>query len=135
MMACTAQIYAEAMQSPSCAAIHLTRVETAFPCDTFMPAIDPVHFRLWSASTPHTDNGVRISFLCYTRSGSPQLLLPKAVASLHQEFQVLCNKLTAPLHNALDPDVVHVLFHPGQFEGSFAGFIFAPYTLMAWVPN
>lgn len=100
------------MQSPSCAAIHLSRVETTFPCDTFMPAIDPVHFRLWSASAPRTDNGVRISFLCYTRPSSPQPLLPKAVASLHQEFQVLCPRPLAPLHNALDPDVVKMLFHP-----------------------
>ena len=87
--ACAPQIYAEAMQSPCCAAIHLTRIETEFTCDTFMPSIDPAHFRLWSASAPRLDNGVRTAFLCYTRLSPDQPLLPKAVASSHQEFQVL----------------------------------------------
>ena len=75
------------MQSQCCAAIHMTRVEADFPCDTFMPAIDPAHFRLWSATAPRMDAGVRTAFLCYTRLGA-QPVLPKALASTHEEMQV-----------------------------------------------
>ena len=39
-------------------------------CDTFMPAVDESAFRLWSASPPRAESGLRYSFLCYTRAGS-----------------------------------------------------------------
>jgi hypothetical protein len=66
----------------------LTRVEKDFACDTFMPALDPAQYRLWSATPPRRDNGVRTAFLCYTRTGAPPPRLPKALASRHDELQV-----------------------------------------------
>ena len=82
------QIYTEAMASERCEAIHLTRVGKDFDCDTFMPALDPARYRLWSATPPRRDNGVRTAFLCYTRAGAPTPRLPKALASRHDELQV-----------------------------------------------
>ena len=65
----------------------MTRVEAEYACDTFMPPIDPAHWRLWSASPPRMDAGVRTAYLCFTRLG-PQPRLPKALASTHEEVQV-----------------------------------------------
>ena len=84
------------MASEQCEAIHLTRVERDYDCDTFMPQLDPEKYRLWSASAPRRDNGVRTAFLCYTRAGAatpPRM--PKAVASRHDELQV-CRTCARP---------------------------------------
>lgn len=56
-----------------------------------MPPIDESQFKLWVAAAPRSDNGVRYSFLTYTRpapgeSGAPSL--PPAVAARHEEMQV-----------------------------------------------
>ena len=88
ILSVSVQIYTEAMASERCEAIHLTRVEADFACDTFMPALDPAQYRLWSATPPRRDNGVRTAFLCYTRAGAPPPRLPKALASRHDELQV-----------------------------------------------
>ena len=82
------------MASEQCEAIHLTRVGKDFDCDTYMPALDPEQYRLWSASLPRRDNGVQTAFLCYTRAGVATPRLPKAIASRHDELQVC----TAPIH-------------------------------------
>ena len=58
------------MASEQCEAIHLTRVERDYDCDNFMPELDPETYRLWSASAPRRDNGVRTAFQCYTRAGA-----------------------------------------------------------------
>ena len=76
------------MASEQCEAIHLTRVEKDFACDTFMPALVPQQYRLWSAAPPRRDNGVRTAFMCYTRAGAATPRLPKAIASRHDELQV-----------------------------------------------
>lgn len=58
------QVYAEALQHPACAAVHLTRVEQEFDdCDTYMPPLDSAKFRVWSASQPVTENGTRCGHL------------------------------------------------------------------------
>ncbi|GAB4817169.1 hypothetical protein N2152v2_004215 [Parachlorella kessleri] len=85
------QVYAECMDSPLLSAIHLTQVEGEdLECDTFMPPIDESKFKLWTAAAPRAENGLRYSFLCYTRpgeSGAPSL--PPAVAARHEEMQYL----------------------------------------------
>lgn len=84
------------MASPLCQVIHLTEVEGDVDCDTFMPAIDPTLFRIWTASVPIMENGLRISFLTYVRGSSKsdespsiQTLLPKPVLEAHDEYQYL----------------------------------------------
>jgi dihydrofolate reductase/thymidylate synthase len=60
----------EAMNSPLCDAIHVTEIDSSFQCDTFMPAVDTNLFRVWSASFPAVENGIRFSFVTYVRNES-----------------------------------------------------------------
>lgn len=87
------------MASPLCQVIHLTEVEGDVECDTFMPAVDTDIFRIWSASIPLVENGLRISFVTYVRGSSKssstkeappiQSLLPKSLLEAHEEYQYL----------------------------------------------
>ena len=70
------------MASPQCHVIHLTEIETDVKCDTYMPAIDDRMFRLWSASFPMVENGIRFSFLTYVKSPSEASLSQGGLASL-----------------------------------------------------
>jgi dihydrofolate reductase/thymidylate synthase len=61
------------MASPMCDAIHLTEVDdrqAPFKCDTFMPPVDMTQFRVWSASFPRIESGLRYSFVTYVRTPS-----------------------------------------------------------------
>lgn len=61
------------MASPMCDAIHLTEVDDGkapIKCDTFMPPVDMTQFRVWSASFPRTESGLRYSFVTYVRTPS-----------------------------------------------------------------
>lgn len=83
------QVYAEAVQSSLCSAIHLTQVDKDYDCDTFFPPIDAKRFKLWSASPPMVEGDTSYTFMCYTAAslpGAPQL--PPAMASRHEEQQV-----------------------------------------------
>lgn len=90
------QVYAEALSHPACSAVHLTRIDADYGCDTFFPALDPQAFRVWSASQVMRDvNGTPFSFICYTRGGETSTLappaspiLPPAMSSRHDEMQV-----------------------------------------------
>ncbi|KAF8055936.1 hypothetical protein HT031_006575 [Scenedesmus sp. PABB004] len=109
------QVYAEAVASERCSAVHLTAVSADPPCDTFFPDItaEGSPWRLWSSARPRHDGGQRYQFLCYTRVppccaaagpagagrgaaapgrvdavGQPPLL-PPGVAGAHDEYQYL----------------------------------------------
>ncbi|CAI5999071.1 unnamed protein product [Closterium sp. NIES-64] len=99
------QVFSEALSSPLCEAIHLTRVrrllpvertalggacggdsdgaesEEVIPCDTHMPAIDPSTFRVWRASPPFNDNGYSCALLTYVRTSTPPQATPPASSS------------------------------------------------------
>ena len=82
-----AQVYRVALASPACTAVHLTRVDCDAPCDTFMPALDPAAWRLWSAAPARREGGVRYVFETYVRGpGLPPDGLPSA-APPHAETQ------------------------------------------------
>jgi dihydrofolate reductase/thymidylate synthase len=106
-----ATVYKEAMKSPLCQAVHITQIDASYKCDTFFPQIDPARFKLWSASEPREENGVKYTFACYTlaskepssgassgastpkaptTTGEPTapVELPPAMASKHDELQV-----------------------------------------------
>ncbi|KDD73326.1 thymidylate synthase, partial [Helicosporidium sp. ATCC 50920] len=68
-------VYEECLRSPQLQAVHLSRVSAAEEgdpdpeCDVFMPSL-PVAaptLKLWSASGPIVENGLRCEFLCYLR--------------------------------------------------------------------
>jgi dihydrofolate reductase len=108
------QVYADALASDRCAALHVTHIEADPPCDTGFPPIDPAApgcpFRVWSAAAPRRDGGVRYSFVTYVRRGGSgrgsggggeaaaeeegggapleELQLPPGMASRHDEMQV-----------------------------------------------
>lgn len=63
-------VYAEAMKSPLCSKIHLTRVLTPFECDTFIPEIDDSIYELDDDQTQtekHVENGIEYCYLTYKR--------------------------------------------------------------------
>ena len=77
--------------------IHLTEVETDVDCDTYMPAVDSDNFRIWAASIPVMENGLRFSFVTYVRSengtkssvDAAVSVLPKSVLEAHDEYHYL----------------------------------------------
>ena len=93
------QVYKEAVKSDRCQAIHITRIDADYPCDTYFPNIDQDDsWRLWSTTAPKRENGVRYSFQCYVRNQQPSTAdqqqqqesswVPPGIASRHQEYQV-----------------------------------------------
>jgi dihydrofolate reductase len=62
-----AQIYAEALQSSSCARIYATEIESAYPCDVFFPAIPPA-FQETAIAPPVEENGIRYRFRLLQRA-------------------------------------------------------------------
>ena len=67
-----AQVYAEALASPRCSAVHLTEVTPpssapdAFKCDAFLPKLDPARFKLYAAApVVREKDGATIQFLTY----------------------------------------------------------------------
>ena len=83
------QVYKEAIASPACSAIHLTRIDKDYQCDAFFPAIDTNKFKVWSASQPmQAEDGTRFTFMCYTSARGEAVPLPPAVGSRHDELQV-----------------------------------------------
>ena len=100
-----AQVYAEALASPLCEAVHLTEVTPAadkpFTCDAFLPALDPAKYRLYAtAPVVHEKDGVKIQFLTYfganaetgkfRQPGAATLPAGAAAAGVkHEELQYL----------------------------------------------
>ncbi|KAK9749039.1 hypothetical protein RND81_02G098900 [Saponaria officinalis] len=61
------QVLKEALNAPSCEAIHLTDIKTSVECDTFIPRIDSsLYFPLFS-SEEMVENNIRFSFSTYVR--------------------------------------------------------------------
>eukprot|EP00892_Ulva_mutabilis_P007037 jgi/Ulvmu1/4705/UM002_0436.1 len=81
------QVYAQAIQNPSCSALHITEIQEDFKCDTFFPDY-PDHFKLWSSGKPMRCNEHFITFKCYTHAGEAPTL-PAALACQHEEYQYL----------------------------------------------
>ncbi|KAG6705016.1 hypothetical protein I3842_07G161000 [Carya illinoinensis] len=102
------QILREALNSPQCAAIHVTEIETSVECDTFTPNIDFSVFQPWYSSSPLVENHIRYSFVSYVRVRSSAIeahasrsedsskfdverftFLPKMILEKHDEFVYL----------------------------------------------
>jgi dihydrofolate reductase/thymidylate synthase len=62
-----AQIYAEALQSPECARIYATGIDSAFTCDAFFPEI-PAAFREAAAAAPVLEEDIRYRFRLLERT-------------------------------------------------------------------
>lgn len=62
------QIYAEALASPACAAVHLTRVAGEFGCDTFFPPLGPAWER-FAAGAPISEGGTSYVIELWHRRG------------------------------------------------------------------
>ncbi|VVA99296.1 unnamed protein product [Arabis nemorensis] len=102
-------ILREALNRPSCDAIHLTEIDTSIDCDTFIPAIDTSVYQPWYSSLPISENRLRFCFTSYVRvkssvdesseesNGSQSLqfdgkkfsFLPKMIFDQHEEFRYL----------------------------------------------
>lgn len=84
-------VYADALADTRCAAVHLTRVDSDAPADTFFPALDPASWRLWGVAPPRVDGGTRYQFEAWVRAGArgpPGGAWPPAAAPVHGEEQV-----------------------------------------------
>jgi dihydrofolate reductase/thymidylate synthase len=90
-----AQLYAAALGSPACEAVHLTSVEleAAPACDTHMVPLDTAAWQLYSSSSPHQLREAprgRYTFLHYVRAGAKQPpCWPPGVEARHEEHQYL----------------------------------------------
>lgn len=75
-----AKVYREAMKSPYCEKIYITKILNNFECDTFMPTINPKWFKLDEkyGQELYEENGVKYKYCLYTR-------IPKK----HEEYQYL----------------------------------------------
>ncbi len=60
------RVYAEALQSPRCARIYLTAIESEFPCDVFFPEI-PADFRATAVSPTWEESGLHYRFHRFDR--------------------------------------------------------------------
>ena len=58
-------LFAEALASPSCGTLHLTRIHATPKCDVFLPEIDTTRLRLVDESPVHEENGFKYQFLTY----------------------------------------------------------------------
>lgn len=90
-------LYAEALASPACEAVHLTSVELspAPECDVHMPALDLSTYALYCSSPPQRAGPAEAPFGRFTfthyvrRSAQPAPCLPPAVRAEHEESQYL----------------------------------------------
>jgi dihydrofolate reductase/thymidylate synthase len=102
------QVYKDAIKSPLCDAIHITKVDSDVECDTFFPSIDQEKYRVWSSSPCNTENSVGYTFLCYSRSGKVDPpALPSAMRSKHEEYQYL--------------DMIEDIIEHGAYRGDRTG--------------
>lgn len=61
-----AQVYAEALEHPQTASLHLTRVDAEVECDTFIPDMTAhSNFKLSSSSAVQEENGIKYRFQKY----------------------------------------------------------------------
>jgi dihydrofolate reductase/thymidylate synthase len=84
-------VYEAALAHAGCVGVHLTRVDSDAPCDTFFPALDPSVWRLWGTAPPMADGGVRYQFEAWVRAGAkgpPGGAWPPAARPAHGEEQV-----------------------------------------------
>ncbi|ANM67098.1 Thymidylate synthase/dCMP hydroxymethylase domain [Arabidopsis thaliana x Arabidopsis arenosa] len=104
-------ILREALNKPSCEAIHITEIDTSIDCDTFIPTVDTSAYQPWCSSFPICENGLRFSFTTHVRvksssageasdesDGSKVLqvdwkkfssVLPKMIFDRHEEYLYL----------------------------------------------
>eukprot|EP01018_Ginkgo_biloba_P011529 Gb_18224 [translate_table: standard] len=78
------QIYREAINLPSCLAIHITEIENSFECDTFIPPIDISVYRPWYSSFPCVENNIRYSIVTYVRCKSPSKADSPGIADTYE---------------------------------------------------
>ncbi|KAG2703409.1 hypothetical protein I3843_06G127200 [Carya illinoinensis] len=109
------QILREALNAPSCDAIHITEIEASIECDIFLPTIDSSVFQPWHSSFPVVENNIRYAFTTLVRvrssaveslrqngdlvfdgnSDSPKFevknfsFLPKMIFERHEEYRYL----------------------------------------------
>jgi|TARA_B110000967_G_scaffold210062_1_gene270122 dihydrofolate reductase/thymidylate synthase len=120
-----AQVYAEALGSPKCTAVHLTEVTppVAFPdlfkCDAFLPKLDPNKFKLYaSAPVIREKEGATIQFLTYfaadQASGKARQIgsatvpaVARAAGVVHEETQYL--------------DLIREIIEEGNVKGDRTG--------------
>ncbi len=62
-----AQIFAEAITSPGCEEIYLTKLEGKFGCDTFFPKIELKQFKKIWRSQIHQENNITFQFVIYKK--------------------------------------------------------------------
>lgn len=81
-------VYKEAVESPNCERIYVTRVGLDLECDAFFPAFDETQFQIARVSTSRSSKNIPFDFVVYERAcnGIPAF---KSDGLLHEEYQYL----------------------------------------------
>lgn len=61
------EIYAQALARPDCLRVYLTEIDSAFDCDTFLPALGP-QFQETAASPSVSENGLTYRFRLFEKA-------------------------------------------------------------------
>eukprot|EP01024_Parvocaulis_polyphysoides_P072591 TRINITY_DN921_c1_g4_i1.p1 TRINITY_DN921_c1_g4~~TRINITY_DN921_c1_g4_i1.p1 ORF type:complete len:543 (-),score=35.36 TRINITY_DN921_c1_g4_i1:166-1698(-) len=112
------EIYRQTLQDPDILqyvqAIHLTRVQGNFDCDTSLCDINQGLFRVWAATAPRISRkegqleGTRYSYIVYSKKNAASEFLPPVGAiPRHEEFQYL--------------DMIKQIMSSGEFKGDRTG--------------
>eukprot|EP01023_Acetabularia_acetabulum_P029792 TRINITY_DN28077_c0_g2_i4.p1 TRINITY_DN28077_c0_g2~~TRINITY_DN28077_c0_g2_i4.p1 ORF type:complete len:548 (-),score=51.56 TRINITY_DN28077_c0_g2_i4:223-1866(-) len=112
------EIYRQALTEPDIVqhvqAIHLTRVEGDYNCDTFLCDINVGLFRVWATTPPRISRkegqleGIRYSYMIYTQNSTiNNFLLPAASIPKHEENQYL--------------EMIKEIMINGEFKGDRTG--------------
>lgn len=90
-----AQVFKEALELEECEAVHLTRIDADFKCDTFLDPIDSARFRVWASTEARIDKRAepepvqyKFQTLVNTCQEAPPAL-PAGLACRHEEQQYL----------------------------------------------
>lgn len=83
-------VYTEALASPLCSEMHITRILTPFECDTYFPGFDSSAFKMERQSTEMSENDVSYRFEVWKANQQTVATCPGVTwAPRHEEHQYL----------------------------------------------
>lgn len=101
-----AGLFAEALTSPACGTVHLTRVRADPECDVFLPAIDTSVFALVDESAVQEEAGMTYTFQTYATAAGVKQLRSRAPGAENQPLAANTQPTSGRVLGAKKADVV-----------------------------